>query len=109
MFTKRSSDGYIEKLDGVFQKTITYGEKSLMVNVNFKENATIPIHQHPHEQTGFVLSGKLDFQINGEHLIAETGDCWSIPGNIPHGARAIVATSVIEVFHPIREDYLPEK
>lgn len=106
MFIKKSESGYVEKLPGVFQKTLTFGENTLMVNVRISKGAIIPTHQHPHEQTGTILFGKLEFQIEENHFIAQKGDSWTIPGNIPHGALASEDTSVIEVFNPVREDYL---
>ena len=107
MFTKSDPDGYLEKLKGVMQKTLTYGEKTLLTNIQFSKGAIIPSHQHPHEQTGFLISGGMDFNIDGQHFIAEPGDSWTIQGNIPHGAVALEESSVIEVFSPVREDYLP--
>jgi quercetin dioxygenase-like cupin family protein len=107
MFTKTSHLGFQEKLNGVTLKTLTFGEKTLLSNIKLKRGAVIPPHQHPHEQTGFLLSGCLDFVINGEYFTAGPGDSWTILGNIIHGAEAREDSNVIEVFAPVREDYLP--
>lgn len=107
MFQKSSSHGYQEKLQGVMLKTLAYGDKTLMVRINLAEGAMILQHQHLHEQTGFLVSGRLDFDINGDHFIAEPGDSWTVLPNIPHGVEALANSSVIEVFSPVREDYLP--
>ena len=107
MFTKSSPEGYQEKLKGVMLKTLAHGEKTLLSNIKLSKGAVIPPHQHLHEQTGFLVSGSLDFIIDDEHFIAEPGDSWTILGNVSHGAKALEDSSVVEAFAPVREDYLP--
>lgn len=107
MFTKSSNQGYQEKLKGVMLKTLVHGEKTLLANIKLAKGAFIPPHRHIHEQSGFLVSGCLDFVIDREHFVAEPGDSWTIPGNIPHGVEALKESSIIEVFSPVREDYLP--
>lgn len=107
MFTNFDEKGFEEKFKGVFLKTLVYGKKTLMTNIKLVKGAKIPKHQHRYEQTGFLVNGKIDFEINGEHRIAEPGDSWTILANIPHGAEAIEDSSIVEVFSPVREDYLP--
>jgi quercetin dioxygenase-like cupin family protein len=107
MFTKSSKQGYQEKLTGVMLKTLTHGNKTLMANIKLSQGATIPLHQHMHEQSGFLVSGSLDFIIDGDHFIAEEGDSWTILGDIPHSVEALKDSSVVETFSPVREDYLP--
>ena len=107
MLTKSSNQGYQEILKGVMLKTLVYGEKTLMASINLAKGAIIPQHQHLHEQSGFLISGRLDFVINGDHFIAEPGDSWTFLADIPHGVEALVDSRIIEVFSPVREDYLP--
>jgi len=107
VFTKSNTLGYQEKLKGVALKTLVYGEKTLMANIFLEKGAIIPSHKHMHEQTGFLVSGKLDFEIDGDHHIAEPGDSWNFKAEVPHGVEALEQSSIIEVFSPIREDYLP--
>ena len=107
MFKKTKESGHTEVIEGVHLKTLVYGDKTLMTEVKFKKGAVIPPHSHPHEQTGYVISGKLDFLVNGEHREATPGDSWNIPGDVPHGATALEDSIVVEIFSPVREDYLP--
>ena len=107
MFTKSGNQGYQEKLKGVKLKALVYGEKTLMASIILTKGAIIPQHQHIHEQTGFLVSGSLDFVIDGDHFIAEPGDSWTFLADIPHGVEALEDSSIIEVFSPVREDYLP--
>jgi quercetin dioxygenase-like cupin family protein len=107
MFKKTKSNGHTEVIEGVHLKTLVFGDQTLMVEVKFDKDAVIPTHGHPHEQTGYLISGQLEFVINGENIIVNPGDSWNIPGDVEHSATATDETVVIEVFSPVREDYLP--
>ncbi|MEM9928455.1 MAG: cupin domain-containing protein [Bacteroidota bacterium] len=65
----------------------------------------LPEHQHPHEQTSSVLSGRFRFWIAGEERILEAGEVAVIPGNTPHRGEALTDCRIIDVFAPTREDY----
>lgn len=107
MYTKSNTIGYKQVLKGVMLKALVYGEKTLMASITLEKGAVIPTHMHLHEQTGFLISGRLDFEINGDHIIAEPGDSWNFLADVLHGVEALDASSIIEVFSPVREDYLP--
>ena len=107
MFKKSEASGHIELVKGVHLKTLVYGDHTLMTEVKFEKGAVIPPHHHPHEQTGYLVSGHMDFLVDGEHCIANPGDSWNIAGDVEHGATAIEPSVVVEVFSPVREDYLP--
>ncbi len=66
-------------------------------------------HNHPYEQTGILLKGKVKFTIDGESHIVEAGDCWSIPSDVEHQAEIIDDAEGIEVYSPAREDYMAFK
>jgi len=107
MFEKRKAGGTKEIIQGIHLKTLVYGKQTLMTEVKFEKGAVIPPHSHLHEQTGRLISGQLEFIVDGEKIIANSGDSWNIAGGKVHSATAIEETVVIEVFSPMREDYLP--
>jgi len=107
MFKKTKSSGYTELVKGVHLKTLVHGNQTLLTKVKFEKGAVIPQHSHPHEQTGYLVSGQMDFLVDGEHCPAKPGDSWNIAGDVEHGATALEESVVIEVFSPVREDYLP--
>lgn len=107
MFYKAEPQGYREVLEGINLKTLVYGERTLLSEFRIEKGASIPVHEHPHEQTGYLVSGALRFRIQDEVFIAHPGDSWSLPSGVPHGAEAIEEAVVVEVFSPVREDYLP--
>ena len=107
MFYKKDSHDYKNAFDGVTYKTLVYGDKTSLGEFWLKRGSVVPIHKHPHEQTGYMISGRMIFIIADEDHNAEAGDSWSIPGNVEHSVEVLEDSVVIEVFLPVREDYLP--
>ncbi len=107
MFYKKETGGYHRPLDGVFQKTLVFGEKTLMTEFLLESGSLLPMHRHPHEQTGYLVKGRLRMQIGEEAFIAEPGDSWCIGSNLDHGAEALEDSIAVEVFSPVRKEYLP--
>jgi quercetin dioxygenase-like cupin family protein len=108
MFYKKNGEGYITPLAGVRQKTLAYGENTLMTEFLLDGGSHLPLHSHPHEQTGYLVKGKLKMMIGDESFLAEPGDGWCIPCNTIHGAEALADSIAVEVFSPVRKEYLPE-
>jgi quercetin dioxygenase-like cupin family protein len=108
LFYKANKDGYKQALSGIQLKTLVYGEKTLFSEFRMDADSKLPRHRHPHEQTGYLVKGKVRLFIGQETFKAKPGDSWCIPGNIEHGAEIINDSLAIEVFSPVREDYLPE-
>jgi quercetin dioxygenase-like cupin family protein len=107
MFAKADDSGFRQVLDGVELKTLTHGERTLLAQFRLAEGAVVPEHQHPQEQTGYLVSGRLRFTVGDASFVAEPGDSWCLPADTAHGAEALEDTVVVEVFSPVREDYLP--
>lgn len=107
MFKKSNFGKHTEIIRGVHIKTTVYGQGMLMTEVKLEKGAVIPPHKHPHEQTGYMISGHMEFVVQGANHIAKPGDSWNIPVDVEHGATALEESVVIEVFSPVREDYLP--
>ena len=107
MFRKKNTGESKQLMEGIELTTLVHGEKTLMGQFKIARGSAIPSHSHPHEQTGFLVSGKLRFNVDGEIMDAEAGDSWCLPGNVEHSAEALEDSVIIEVFSPVREDYLP--
>jgi len=107
MFVKNNERDSKPQLEGITYKTLTFGERTSLSEFSLQKGSVIPKHSHPHEQTGYVISGRLLFTIDDERFDAEPGDSWNIPGHMEHGVEVVEDTVVIEVFSPAREDYMP--
>lgn len=107
MFTPKSAQGYIPASDGIKRKTLVFGEKTLLTEFLLEKGKVLPLHKHPHEQTGYLVSGKIILYIGRDRYEVNPGDSWSIPGNEEHRAEIVEDSVAVEVFAPVREDYLP--
>lgn len=101
------SSNYRELVPGVAMKALTYGDNSLLCEFHLKQGAMIPAHQHPQEQTGYLVHGSLRFFGDEGETVVETGHSWNFKGGVVHGAEVLADSVVIEVFSPPRQDYLP--
>jgi len=107
MFYKKDNAGYHQPVKGVAMKTLVHGENSLCTEFHLEAGNVLPMHSHDQEQTGYLISGSLLLTIGEETFSVEPGDSWCIPGNVVHGAQICSDAVAIEVFAPIRKDYLP--
>ncbi len=83
-----------------------WGDKMLLSVVDLAANAEVPLHHHPHEQSGTVMSGELEMIIAGESRWLKPGDTYLIPGGVEHGARTgPTPARVLDIFSPVREEY----
>ena len=89
-------------------KTLVYGEKSLLTEFKLEKCFTLPRHAHEHEQTGYLVSGEIKLTIGEITCDVLPGDGWCIAGGVEHEAKIISDSVAIEVFSPVREDYLPQ-
>ena len=104
---KPAPDGYRELLPGVFMKALTYGEKSMLCEFKLNQGALIPAHHHLHEQTGYLVQGSLRFFGDEGEFVVTPGCSWCFKGDLVHGAEALVDSVIVEVFSPVRQEYLP--
>ncbi|MFT3830514.1 MAG: cupin domain-containing protein [Opitutaceae bacterium] len=109
MFTKQDSVSYLPALPGIERRTLCHGERMLMTEFRLRAGSVLPAHTHLHEQTGYLVSGRLRLRIGAEERELAPGDSWSIPGGVEHQATILADSVALEVFAPVREDYLPPR
>jgi quercetin dioxygenase-like cupin family protein len=98
-------DSYVSALPGIRRHTMVEGRLTQLAEFRLARGSVIPVHQHPQEQTGYLVSGRLLFNIAGTDHEVRPGDAWTIPGGVDHGARVLEDSVVVEVFSPPRDDY----
>lgn len=85
----------------------TAGANLMLSVVRLEPESVVIEHAHPHEQMGILLEGRLEFTVGGVTRLLGPGDKWRIPGGVVHSVRALDQAAVaLDVFYPIREDYL---
>jgi len=93
---------------GVTRQLFGYDDTILMARVEFEAGAEGYVHAHSHSQVGYVESGEFDFFIDGVKKRLGPGDSFYIYPNLDHGAVCRKAGVLLDVFSPVREDFLNE-
>lgn len=94
-----------EIVPGYFVKFI-HTHNQTFAHWDVQPGAELPMHSHPHEQVCYVLEGEFELTIDDTTYSLEPGKVAVIPSNAKHSGRAITACKILDVFYPIREDYL---
>jgi len=92
--------------DGVKRKIMAYDKSLMLVKVSFEAGGVGAVHEHYHSQITHIESGKFEVEINGEKKILSAGDAYYIPPHVLHGAVCIEAGVLVDVFSPMREDFI---
>ena len=90
---------------GIARKVIT-GEKAMVAQVFLAKGAVVPEHHHESEQITYILEGALEFHLEGKTVVVSAGQVLRIPSNVPHMAIALEDTLDLDIFSPIRHDWL---
>ena len=89
------------------RRQMVIGQKIMVCRFTFDPHVVTPEHTHPHEQVTMVMKGRAKFTISGEERIVKAGDVLHFPSHNLHGATMLDEEVVlIDVFSPIREDFL---
>ena len=91
---------------GVSRKILGFDNQIMMVKVKFEKGAVGLPHDHFHTQTTYCAEGKFEFEIDGEKQVVKAGDGVYIQPNLLHSAVCLEAGMLIDVFSPVREDFL---
>ena len=92
---------------GVRRKVLAYSKNLMTVELRFEKGAVGAPHSHPHEQIGYIISGKLVYQEAGqEDKILGTGDTYYVAPNVVHGVQILEETKLLDIFTPMREDFV---
>jgi len=108
MFRKKDSSAFKPLLEGVQMRPLVWEEKTLLCEFHLEKGRRLPLHSHPYEQTGYLISGKLQFHIGEEWYETAPGDSWCIPQDVLHEVVVKEEAHLIELFSPVRPDYLPQ-
>ena len=88
------------------RKIMSYSNEMMLVKVVFEAGGVGSMHQHPHLQMSYVVSGVFELTIGQESKILKEGDVYFVPSNVLHGAICLEKGMLIDVFNPMREDLI---
>ena len=94
-----------ELAPGIRRRFLT-AERVTIARFNLSAGAVVPAHAHENEQVSYVVRGALRFFVDGQETVVRTGEALQIPSRAEHRVEVIEDTEVIDVFSPVREDWL---
>jgi quercetin dioxygenase-like cupin family protein len=95
-----------EVLNPTIRRKVITGEKAMVAQVFIAKGGVVPAHQHESEQLTFIMEGALEFELEGRTVVVRKGEVLHIPSNVPHRAVALEDTLDLDIFSPIRVDWL---
>jgi quercetin dioxygenase-like cupin family protein len=96
----------LEKVTEMLSRKIVAGEREMLVQVYVKRGCLVPMHAHDSEQMTYVLQGSLRFLVAGEEITVREGEVLHIPSGVAHQSEALEDTFELDLFSPIRQDWL---
>ena len=96
----------LEKVTEMISRKLVTGEREMLAQIYMKKGALVPMHKHEAEQVTYVLTGAMKFFINGEEITVREGEVLLIPSWIEHQAEALEDTFELDVFSPIRAEWV---
>jgi len=104
-----SQEAPAQMAEGVQRRLLTYGGSLMIGQFTFEAGATAAWHNHPAEQISYIVSGEIDFYIEGsEPRRLKAGCSFYIPFNVKHQVVAIQPTVIVDTFTPQRPEFLPK-
>ncbi len=91
---------------GSTRRVLAYNDQLMAVEVGFETGAVGALHTHPHTQMSYVLSGKFRYTVDGEDTLLLEGDSIVVPGGLTHGTQCLEKGMLLDVFTPMREDFV---
>lgn len=92
---------------GVQRTIIAYDASVMVVKVLFEKGAVGDLHQHPHVQISYIVSGIFEIEVGGVKKVLKQGDSFFAASNIWHGVLCIEAGMLLDTFSPMRNDFVP--
>src|SRR6266545_7973102 len=96
----------LEKVTEMLSRKIVAGDREMLVQSYIKRGCLVPVHAHASEQMTYVMQGALKFLVAGEEITVREGEVLHIPSWVEHQAEALDDTFELDVFSPIRQDWL---
>lgn len=90
------------------RKIMSYNEDLMLVKVAFLQGGIGQMHKHPHLQISYIAGGIFEITIDDKVKILKNGDVYFVPSNVLHGAICLEEGILIDVFNPMREDFVKD-
>ena len=95
-----------EVMNATIRRKVITGERAMVAQVFIAKGGVVPTHHHESEQLTYIMEGALEFELEGRTVVVRKGEVLHIPSNVPHRAVALEDTLDLDIFSPIRVDWL---
>ncbi len=102
----RWSDIPEEQINPLIARRFITADRVTMAHFVLKRGSVVPQHSHENEQVSYIISGALKFILEGREIVVKGGEVLQIPPHVPHAAEAIEDCVAIDVFSPVRQDWV---
>lgn len=96
----------LEVVTPLFSRRVKHGEKTTMSQLIMKKGALVARHHHVNEQLTTIVSGSMLFRFDDREVVVGPGQLLLIPPDVPHSAEALEDAVGVDIFSPVREDWL---
>lgn len=93
---------------GLHRRILAFGDDLMCVENAFDTGAVGALHSHPHTQITYVVSGVFDFHIAEETRRVKAGDSMFVSGGIVHGCDCLKNGAILDIYTPMRDDFLKQ-
>ena len=88
------------------RKIMSYNEDVMLVKVAFEKGGIGTMHKHTHLQISYIDGGAFEVTIGDDTRILRDGDVYFVPSNVMHGVVCLEDGVLVDVFNPMREDFI---
>jgi quercetin dioxygenase-like cupin family protein len=104
-FIDYNSKNKIKIWDGIYGQ-VHHSNGVTIGRLTIAKGVVLPEHFHVHEQWSNMIKGEMEFIIGGEKMVIKPGQTALIPSNVPHSGVTLTDCEIIDVFSPVREDWI---
>ena len=102
----RWSEIAAEQINPTISRQYVTADRVTVARFELKRGAVVPQHSHENEQVSYIISGALKFILEGRDIVVRGGELLQIPPHVAHAAEAVEDTLAIDVFSPVRQDWI---
>ena len=112
--TNLSERNSVELRPGLIKTNLSYNEETMLCHFKMKKGCVLPLHNHAAVQNGYVISGRLKYQLADENKnvyeegVIEPGGGYVWDANEYHSTEALEDMDVREFFAPMRAEYVAD-
>ena len=95
-----------EPLNPLLGRKMLHGRHITVARISLRKGAVVPMHSHANEQISMLEEGAVRFVVGGEERVLHAGDALVIPPDVPHMVEALEDSLAVDLFSPVREDWI---